>query len=242
MRVSGCVRLRVSNTFFGTCSCLPHGTPGCVVSYHLHVELPGASRGAAGDGLRLPEGVLHCEVVLALAASPAPHEQQQETEEDHSQECDATHCRGDQDGGQVQGELEENARVVQICVVEEIAAVQRAVQEEGRGGVERLAAHCECGKVGVISSGIAGDADVCSAVGELRVADLQGTAGENGDAPQTFGCYPSALWGDPDNSRGRFSFSTTQKTHRLTLTSDHLRNRGRKGGQYHRIMLFCAGG
>lgn len=25
---------------FGTCSCLPRVTPGCVVSYHLHVELP----------------------------------------------------------------------------------------------------------------------------------------------------------------------------------------------------------
>lgn len=116
---------------YGTCSCLPRRTPGCVVSYHLHIELPGPSRGASSGGFRFPERVLHCEVVLALAASPAPHEQQQETEEDHPQEGDATHCRGDQDGGQVQGELEENARAVQICVVEELAAVQRAVEKEG---------------------------------------------------------------------------------------------------------------
>lgn len=109
---------------FGTCSCLPRGTPGCVVSYHLHVELPDPSRGASGGRFRFPERVLYCEVVLALATTTAPHEQQQETEEDHPQKGDATHCRGDQDGGQVQGELEENSSAIQICVVEEIGAVQ----------------------------------------------------------------------------------------------------------------------
>lgn len=125
------MRLCRSKHVFGTCSCLPRGTPGCVVSYHLHVKLPGPSRGASGGGLRFPERVLHCEVVLALAASSAPHEQQQETEEDHPQEGDATHRRGDQDGGQVQRELEENARAVHVRVVEKVAAVQRAVEKEG---------------------------------------------------------------------------------------------------------------
>lgn len=157
---------------FGTCSCLPRGTPGCVVSYHLHVKLPGPSRGAAGGGLGFPERVLHCEVVLALAAPSAPHEQQQETEEDHPQEGDATHRRGDQDGGQVQGELEENTRAVHVGVVEKVAAVQRAVEEEGGGGVQRLTAHGERGKVGVVTSGVAGDADVRPTVRELSVADL----------------------------------------------------------------------
>lgn len=213
---------------FGTCSCLPRGTPGCVVSYHLHIKLPGSSWGASSSGFRFPERVLHCEVVLALAASPAPHEQQQETEENNSQERDTTHGCGDQDGGQVQGKLEKNTCAVQICVIEVLAAVQWAVEKEGRSGVQRLAAHCECGKVGVIASGIASDADVCSAVSKLGIADLQGATRENSNTPWTLGCDPSALWGNPDNNRCGLSFSSTQKTHGLAFTGNHLQEVGER--------------
>lgn len=158
-----------------------------------------------------------------MAAPSAPHEQQQETEEDHPQEGDATHRRGDQDGGEVQGELEENTRAVHVGVVEKVAAVQRAVEEEGGGGVQRLTTHCKRSKVGVVTSGVAGDADVRPAVRELSVADLQRAAWQDGDAARTLGGDSAALRGNPDDGGGGISFSSAQKTHGLTLVSDDLR-------------------
>ncbi len=97
-----CVFLRLSTACVSVGRlCFSRGTPGCVVSYHLHVELARSSGSAGGGGcLGLPEGVLHGEVVLALSSSAAPHEQQQQkAEEHHAQERDAAHGRGHQDGG-----------------------------------------------------------------------------------------------------------------------------------------------
>lgn len=164
-----------------------------------------------------------------MAASPAPHEQQQETEENHSEESDAAHRRGNQDGGEVQGELEKNASAVQIGVVQEFAAVQRAVEEEGRRGVQWLTTYGECGEVRVVASGVAGDADVRSSVSKLGVANLQGSTWEDGNPSCSLCGDPSALWGNPDNSRRGFSFSSTQKTHLLAFTSDYLWNNRNTG-------------
>lgn len=46
-----------------------------------------------------------------------------------------------------------------------------------------MATHRECGKVGVIASGVTGYADVCPTVSELGVADLQGATWVNYNAP-----------------------------------------------------------
>lgn len=101
------------------CLSFPHWAPGCVVSYHLHVELArGSGSPGGGRSFGLPERILHGEVIFALSASPTPHEQQKKAEEHDAEERDATHGRGHEDGGQIQRELQENTRAVEPGVVE----------------------------------------------------------------------------------------------------------------------------
>lgn len=123
---------------------------------HFHIEFAWCiSRADARVGLAWH--VLDFNVVLGVAFSPAPQEEEHQTEEHDAQERNEAHGGGDDESLDVKGERHGGTCAVGIALVGLVGD-----EREGLvglvGPVWGVAAHVQVGQHGVVATRVAGDA------------------------------------------------------------------------------------